>query len=113
MVATLIMTVFFVAFSGLYKDNLRHKKEILARDYGFSLQNEFFMAAQAKPGYIRTFTVPEKLEGFTFEAKIINSVLIINYTESVFSLPIPVVQGNIKKGKNTITKTNQTICVNC
>ena len=68
------------------------------------------MAAESKPGYKRTFTVPERLEEFPYDISIQNGFLFVNYTTE---LKIPPVIGSIKKGKNVITHINNTICLNC
>jgi hypothetical protein len=111
--ATAMIIIFMVIFSELYQDNLRDKKAILAQDFGYSLQNEFMMAAQARSGYSRTFDIPQNLEGFPYDVSIISNVLVINYTDNIFSLPIPEANGIIKKGTNIIANKNNTICINC
>ena len=85
------------------------KKEILVKDFGYSVQNEFIMAQKALPGYRRTFYLPPKIEGFDYKITTIGQVLIINYTENDFALAIPSFSGSIKKGNNTLIKVNDSI----
>ncbi len=82
-------------------------------DFGYSVQNEFIMASESKPGYTRTFNLPYDLEGFDYEIYIINSVLIINYSDGVFPFQIPGANGALIKGTNIIKNINRTICLNC
>ena len=111
--ATAMIIVFMVVFSELYQDNLSDKKRIIAEDFGYSLQNEFIIAGETKSGYSREFEIPTTLEGYEYEVYIVNNVLVINYTENVFALPIPEVTGDLKDGINRISHINNTICVNC
>ncbi len=113
MLGTIIMIVFMVVFSELYNDNYNDKKRILAEDFGYYLQTEFVLASEAKPGYSRTFDVPVTLEGFEYNAYIINNVLIINYTEGAYPFTIPEVEGILYTGPNTIRNINNSICLNC
>jgi len=113
MAATGMIIIFTVIFSELYQDNISDKKRILFEDYGYGLQNEFLMAKQTRPGYTRTFEIPQNLEGFDYQIRIINNVLILNYTVNTFQISIPNVTGNIIKGTNTIINENDTLCLNC
>ena len=113
MSATAVVIIFMTIYSDMYQDNLTDKRAIVMEDYGYSLQNEFLIADEAKQGYERTFEIPYNLEGFEYDALIINNVLVINFTENMYTFPIPDVQGVLQKGDNKITKKNNTICVNC
>ena len=113
MSATIMVFVFLVVFSEMHGDNLKEKKEILSRDFIYSIQNEFIVAASAKDGYTRSFEVPYNLEGFDYEIDIDESYVTINYSENILGLPIPDAKGYLVKGNNVITKKNNTICVNC
>jgi hypothetical protein len=110
---TLMIILFMVVFSEMYQDNMKDKKAILARDFIYSVQNEFIMAAEATPGYARNFFLPEKLEGFDYEVYINGTILTIDYIDNILILPIPNVTGSIKKGDNAILKSEDKICINC
>jgi hypothetical protein len=113
MAATSMVLIFMVMFSELYQDNLSDKKRILAKDFGASVQNEIIVASETKPGYIRYFDVPEEIEGYDIELSIINSVLLVNYTDAVVVFNIPTVVGQPVQGLNKIENINDTICLNC
>ena len=108
-----MVIIFTVVFSELYQDNLRDKKRIIFEDYRYSLQNEFLIAKQTKPGYTRVFYIPQKLEGFDFEVSIINNILLLNYSDNVVYFSIPNITGYIQKGDNIITNQNNVLCLNC
>ena len=113
MSATAMIIIFAAIFSELYQDNLRDKKRILFEDYGYGLQNEFIMAKQTRPGYTRTFEIPQNLEGFDFQVFIIKNVLLLNYSDNIIHLSIPNITGYVQKGTNVITNQNNTLCLNC
>ena len=108
----LIMIIFMALFSEIYQDNIRNRKTRLFEDYTYSLQMEFILASQVAPGYRRTFTVPERLEGFEFEAYIVNSMVVVNNSENLFALPIPNVTGVLVKGQNVIINDDNIIKLN-
>lgn len=113
MIATLMVIVFMSIFSYLYQDNIKDKQRILAEDFGYALYNEFILASEAKPGYSREFEVPTTLEGFSYDAYITGTVLIINHTTNIIPYNIPLTQGQLFKGKNIIKNINNSICINC
>jgi hypothetical protein len=100
----LIVILFMALFSEVYQDNLRSKKRIIFEDFGYSLQNQ--------SGYRRTFSVPEKLDGFDYQAKINRTMLVIDYTDNVFALPVPNVTGNFIIGANVIVNQNNRLFLN-
>jgi len=108
--ATFMILIFVVVYSVIYQDNISDKKQILAQDLGFSIQNEFIMAVQVRDGYRRTFLVPDTLEGIKYNISIIGNALML---ANITPIPIPAVVGEIRKGKNTIVKENNTLCLNC
>ncbi len=108
----LIMIIFMTMFSEVYQDNLRNKKSKIFEDLGFSLQNELIMASQVHTGYKRLFNVPVQLEGFDYKISINNTMLLIDYTENVFALPIPAVTGTFVKGINVIINQDNKVLLN-
>lgn len=111
--ASIILVMFISMLSELYGDNMSDKKRIIAEDYGMSLQQEFLLAQSSQPGYIREFEIYPKLEGYTYKASVVNTALIINYTEGMVIYKIPKVNGQLIVGINIIKNVNDTICLNC
>jgi hypothetical protein len=108
----LIMIIFMALFSEIYQDNITNRKTRLFEDYAYGLQTEFILASQVAPGYRRAFVVPERLEGFAFEAYLSNSMVIVNYSDNMFALPIPNVTGVLVKGRNIIVNNDNEIKLN-
>ena len=113
MTGTAMVLVFMVMFSEMYQDNLTDKRRILAEDYGASVQTELIVAAETKPGYIRYFKIPAEIEGYDIELSIVNSVLLVNYTDAVIPFNIPDIVGQPIQGLNKIENVNGSICLNC
>ncbi|MFH2020349.1 MAG: hypothetical protein ABIJ34_02980 [archaeon] len=113
MVATAMIVVFSYIFSTLYQDNLKEKQRLLFSDFGSSIRQELTIAAAAKQGYAREFDIPAKLEGYSYDIKIIGSTLILNNSYVSYNFYVPKVDGAIKKGNNIITNLNGTLCLNC
>jgi len=109
---TLILIIFMTLFSEIYQDNIRTQKIRLFEDFAYGLQAEFILASQVNPGYRREFTLPERLEGFDYEIYISNSMLVVNYSENQYALPIPNVTGYIFKGKNILVNQDNLIMLN-
>ena len=114
MMATLMIIIFISIFSVFYQDNLRDKQNLLAEDIGDYLYNEFLLASESKPGYVREFEIPNNLEGYDYKVSIINKkTLVINYSVSALFYNIPKTTGQPRKTENIIKNINNTICINC
>lgn len=111
-IATIMIIIFMVIFSELYQNSLSQKKITIANDFGKSIQEEFIIAAQVKPGYKRQFFLPDNVDGFEYSILNENSILWLNFSDLRLSFNIPITYGQIKKGNNIIEK-NEYICVNC
>jgi hypothetical protein len=108
----LVIIIFMTLFSELYQDSLKDKRRNTFEDFSYNLQNEFVLASQVHAGYRRTFLLPEKLDGFDYGAYIIESTLVINYTDNTIHLPIPKVKGNLIKGNNIILNQDNNLTLN-
>ena len=111
----LVVAIFFVAFSINEIQEFGDKKEFfLIKDLALKLQKEVGVAANVEDGYIRTFTLPEKLDNIVDYFIIIkNNTITINSSKTVYTVAIPNTAGkNFTKGTNTVEKINGTIYVN-
>ena len=111
----LVVAIFFVAFSINEIEEFGDKKEFfLIKDLALKLQKEVGVAANVEDGYIRTFTLPEKLDNIVDYFIIIkNNTITINSSKTVYTVAIPNTAGkNFTKGTNTVEKINGTIYVN-
>ena len=111
----LVVAIFFVAFSINEVKEFGDKKEFfLIEDLALKLQKEVGVAANVEDGYIRTFTLPEKLDNIVDYFIIIkNNTITINSSKTVYTVAIPNTAGkNFTKGTNTVEKINGQIYVN-
>lgn len=111
----LVVAIFFVAFSINEIKEFGDKKEFfLIKDLALKLQKEVGVAANVEDGYIRTFTLPEKLDNIVDYFIIIkNNTITINSSKTVYTVAIPNTAGkNFTKGTNTVEKINGQIYVN-
>jgi len=111
----LVVAIFFVAFSINEIEEFGDKKEFfLIKDLALKLQKEVGVAANVEDGYIRTFTLPEKLDNIVDYFIIIkNNTITINSSKTVYTVAIPNTAGkNFTKGTNTVEKINGQIYVN-
>ena len=111
----LVVAIFFVAFSiNEIKEFGDQKEFFLIKDLALKLQKEVGVAANVEDGYIRTFTLPEKLDNIVDYFIIIkNNTITINSSKTVYTVAIPNTAGkNFTKGTNTVEKINGTIYVN-
>lgn len=76
-------------------------------DLGYSLQNEFILAAEVEPGYERNITFPENIDGTNYSIRISDNDVIIKYRDIEYLFAIPQVNGVIStKGEHTIRTTS-------
>ena len=97
-----------IAFEVVALDQLndfRIKKENEAvQDMALKLQREMLLAAVVEDGYVRSFTIPDKLDGINYTLTTMNSTLSVQSKNSYYSASIPKSVGNITKGTNRITR---------
>jgi len=110
--AMLIVIIFMSIFSELHQNNLTNRKMKIFEDLGYGLQAEIILASQVHTGYTREFFLPDKLYGYSYEATVSKSMLLINYTENIFSIPIPNITGSFVKGTNTIINQDGNVFLN-
>ena len=112
--ASAIIIALMGLFSHLYQNNYTDRERIIIKDFAYSIQNEFIMAAKSKSGYVRQIELPNKIEGINYNIAIYNeSLLFINSTNQYISSRIPTTSGQVLVGQNTIKNINNSICINC
>ena len=83
------------------------------KDLALKLQQETIIAAGVEDGYVRDFSIPDKLDSINYSLNVYNSSLIIVQSKNGFYLvQIPRIDGSFAKGTNRINKTNGVIYVN-
>lgn len=104
LMAGLAMIIVFALLAVGYKLIIDYSEEKTLNelmDLGYSLQNEFILAAQVEPGYQRTITLPERIGSNSYSVRITGSNLtdmIIPYKggELIFAIP------SIRQGSTTL-----------
>ncbi len=108
-----LITIAFVVISLDQLNDFRIKKEDEAvKDLTLKLQRELLLAATVEDGYIRTFTIPNKLERVNYSITMQNSTMTVESKNSLYIVAIPNSVGNINKGTNNINKTGGVIYIN-
>ncbi len=90
----------------------RNKFLLVADSVVSKIQKEVNLAARVVDGYVREFTLPEKLLTKNYSISIEGKYVIIHADNQDFWKEIPNVTGTITKGINIINKTNGTIYIN-
>ncbi len=107
-----ILLVFLKA-TGDKVDDLNDEKEfILAKDLAYKIQHEINIAAQVKPGYNRTFFIPEKLDNKDYTINKTKDGLTIALKDSEFTVRIPEINGTVINGNNTIRNIGGVVYLN-
>lgn len=114
----LIGFVFLMSFglifaAGTQLGNFRDdRNKELVTDFGSWIKSELDVASVVHNGYIRQITLPNKIDD-TIEYTIITngSAIVIEAEDQTYIGLIPIIQGSIQKGKNTIYRDNQIITI--
>ena len=109
----LVILGFFAVTSSKLIEAREEGNRKIAKDIADFAYKEIELANSLNNGYIRTFALPEKVNGISYSINITdNRELAVNYldNEYVRFLP-PNVSGNIGKGLNQINKSNGIIHV--
>ena len=110
--AFMVMLVFISSTRSEF-DELRSEEErSLVKDVSVMVQHELIMASNLVDGYVRTFNIPLKIGGISYTIQIINNVLLTSTEDYEYVLNVPSIEGIIRKGDNTINKTNGIIYLN-
>ncbi|MBI1935008.1 hypothetical protein HYS31_01070 [Candidatus Woesearchaeota archaeon] len=81
-------------------------------DLAIKIQKELILAASVEDGYVRTFSIPDKIDGINYSLTTRNSTVAVQSKNGFYIVPIPSAIGNVTKGSNTITKDGGVIHIN-
>jgi|GEM_PF-950201 len=117
LMTSLAMVVLVVMIGVLYyifRDYSEEKNMNRLMNLGYSLQDELILASQVESGYERNLTIPEMVGSAEYSINQTHNPnstpddLFIIYKGTHLLFPIPAnITGNLTKGSNTITKTDQ------
>lgn len=87
----------------------------LVMDIAYSIQSELSFASRATQGYKREFYVPLELNNIEYNISQLGRELVITTDRFEFGVDIPLVEGNVSKGFNTIRNFDGKLCIepNC
>lgn len=110
----LIATIIFVESINQNKDLHITNEFLQLKDVALKIDNEISITSYVKDGYSRNFKLPEKINNRAYNISIVNNTLTIwtNATNTIFSTRILNITGYLKKGSNTITKSNGVTYIN-
>ena len=104
------MFVIFLGFTAVITSKILDAKEgerqQTAEDIATLAKNEIELARSVSDGYNRTFSLPVAIEGNSYNISIIGGrELVVNYLDKEYVAFLQdSITGNIRPGKNTITK---------
>jgi len=109
----LITAIIFVSVSLAQAKNLQQTKELLLlKDIALKIQKEVSIASYTEDGYSREFELPEKVVDRNYNISMVNGTLIVWTNASSYFVRVFNITGQLKKEKNTITKTSGIVYVN-
>jgi len=99
-----MISILFLYDTG--KERTDEKIDSKMYDLGYSLQNEFILAAEMNDGYVRPLIVKEQIEMTDYNITLISianqTTLEISYNSKNIYFKTPYIIGNISKGNNII-----------
>ncbi len=107
---------FFVIFLEVISENIEQKNEekedLIAQNIVLSVRDEIALASKSSDGYYREFTLPPTIIGKNYDVKLVNNSVYVSAEGIGVSYKIVSVNGEIKKGLNTIKKENGEVYLN-
>jgi len=109
----LLFSIVFISISFSQAKDLYDTKEFLqVKDIAIKIGKEIDLTSFVEDGYNRKFEIPEKVNGRDYNISIVNNTLTIWTNTTLYVTAIQNVTGDLKKGSNTITKTNGLMYLN-
>ena len=111
-ISFLIAVAFTIASLNQLKELRIQKEDAAVKDIALKLQKELLIASVLEDGYVRIFTIPDKLDRINYSLTVQNSTIIVGSKNSYYVMPMPKAIGNFSKGTNIINKTGGVIYIN-
>ncbi len=116
----LIMAILFLFVGFLYfiqgkvYDTQNEAVTVAVNEIAITIRDEINLAHGSADGYSRQFFLPLNLNGFDYEAEILESSIYVRTQDGkhAVALTVPVVVGNVLIGTNSINKINGTVYLN-
>ena len=109
----LITAIIFVSISFSQTKDLYDTKEfLLVKDIALKIDKEIDIASYVEDGYNREFDIPEMINNGDYNISIVNNTLTVWTNTTQYVTGVLNITGYVKRGSNTITKTNGIIYLN-
>ena len=110
--AFLVAIAFEIASLDQLNDFRVRKEDEAVKDLALKIQKELLIAAVVEDGYVRAFTIPDRLDSVNFSLSTQNSTIAVESKNAYYIMRIPKTIGNVSKGSNIINKTGGVIHIN-
>jgi len=109
----LIAIAFEIASINQLNDFRTQQESDAVKDMALKLQKELLIAANVEDGYVRLFSIPDKLDSINYSLTTLNNrTITVKSKNSLYIVAIPIAIGNVTKGANQIKKTDGIIYIN-
>jgi hypothetical protein len=116
----LVMAILFLFVGFLYfiqgkvYDSQNEAVTVAVNEIAITVRDEINLAHSSADGYSRQFFLPLNLNGFDYEANILENSIYVRTEDGkhAVALPISVVVGDVLIGTNSINKINGTVYLN-
>ena len=110
----LIFLGFIAVITTKVIESKENERQEIAEDIATLVNNEIELAKSTTDGYIRTFSIPSKMEGKVYSIEIIeNRELVVNYVDKEYvSFLSGEICGDVFIPTNEISKEKGIVCVN-
>lgn len=110
----MVMLGFFAVTSSRFLEAKEEGNKKIAEDIANFAYREIDIAKSVNDGYIRTFSMPQTVNGVDYSISVIdNREIVVNYLGHEYVKFLPAnVTGSVVKGSNRIAKSNGIVLVN-
>ena len=107
-------TVFILAVQTSTSDKIKEEQTLRVKEVVIDVQDEINLAYQSSNGYYREFSIPEKINGISYEINIIEGLVYLKTDngKNAIALSVQNVTGDLVKGINNITKQGGVVELN-
>lgn len=116
----LVMAILFIFVAFLYfiqgkvYDAQNEAVTVAVNEIAITIRDEINLAHSSANGYYRQFFLPLNLNGFDYEAEILEDSVYVRTVDGKHAVALPVfeVTGDVLLGTNSIYKINETVYLN-
>jgi hypothetical protein len=105
--AVIVGVLYLAITNELLMGASEHQRIAALDDLGYRVQDEAILAASVENGYERNITLPDRVDRFEYNISCDSTMLALTSGAVTRDYPLPVINGTLQKGVNTITKNGQ------